>query len=108
MGKSIYRAGVVLGGDFNGKSIYKYDDNKFIIISNDENGKIIINSLFPTRYSTLKDISKSTVERYEDISSTGGFIPTYDMAIYFKDGQKSLVRLNSSSYQMIKQILFVL
>lgn len=136
MGKSIYRAGVIVNGDYNGKSVYKYDDNSFIIVSNDENGKIIINSLFPTQYSILKEISIKTVDHYEDVSTSktgadtsaiakglfwagpvGGLLgaaatsqsATYDMAIYFKDGKKSLIRiLNSTNYQEIKSILFVL
>lgn len=135
MGKSIYRAGVVINGDFEGKSVYKHDDNSFVVVSNDENGKLIINSLFPTHYSILKEISGNTVDHYEDISCSktgadvsaiakglfwagpiGGLLgaaatsqsATYDLAIYFKDGKKSLIRIfNSVSYQEIKRILFV-
>lgn len=133
MGKSIYRIGTVLQGDYNGKNIYKKDDDSLIIVSDDEFGKIIVHSLFPTRYTTLKTISKDTVERYEDISSSerganpsavadgllwlgpvGGLLGAvasqstdYDIAVYFKDGTKSLIRMfSSSSYQELKKILF--
>lgn len=135
MGKSIYRCGVVINGDFSGKSVYKNDSNSYIIISNDENGKIIVNSLFPTHFSILQVISKDTVERYEEVSSSkngadasaiakglfwaglaGGLLgaassqsASFDIAIYFKNGKKSLIRINnSSSYQDLKSILFVL
>lgn len=69
MGKTIHRAGVVVSGDYSGKSIYMRNDYSFMIISNDENGKIIVKSLFPTRYSILKEISKTTVDHYEDVSA---------------------------------------
>ncbi|MBQ2661929.1 MAG: hypothetical protein IJF80_04655 [Clostridia bacterium] len=135
MGKAIYRAGVVVSGNYSGRNIYKYDDSSFMIVSNDENGKIIINSLFPTNYLKLKEISRSTVERFEDVSSSqtganpsaiakglfwagpvGGLLgaaasqsATFDLAIYFKDGTKSLIRiLNSTNYQELKSALFVL
>lgn len=135
MGKSIYRVGVVISGNYSGKNIYKYTDSSFMIVSNDENGKIIINSLFPTDYYKLKEISAATVDHFEDVSSSqtganpsaiakglfwagavGGLLgaaasqsATYDLAIYFKDGTKSLIRiLNSTSYQELKSILFVL
>lgn len=39
MGKTIHRAGVVVSGDYSGKSIYMRNDYSFMIISNDENGK---------------------------------------------------------------------
>ncbi len=136
MGKSIYRAGFVIDGDYKGKSIYKQDEHSFVIVSNDEDGKIIVNSLFPTKFSILKGISKSTVDRYEDISINqkeadasaiakglifagpiGGLLgaaatsqlATYDLALYFSDGQKSIIRItNSNSYQDLKAILFSL
>lgn len=135
MGKTIHRAGVVVSGDYSGKSIYIRNDYSFMIISNDENGKIIVKSLFPTRYSILKEISKTTVDHYEDVSAietgadasavakglflagpAGGLLgavasksATYDLAIYFKDGEKSLIRiLSSDSYQELKRILFEL
>ena len=91
--------------------------------------------MFPTRYSILKEISKTTVDHYEDVSAietgadasavakglflagpVGGLLgaaasksATYDLAIYFKDGEKSLIRiLSSGSYQELKRILFEL
>lgn len=136
MGKAIYKVGTVISGDYNGKNIYKKDNNSFMIVSNDEYGKIITNSLLPTHYSILKELSKATVDHYVDVSTAkqgadtsaianglfwagaiGGLIgaattsqsATYDMAVYFKNGEKSLIRIeNSNSYQDLKGILFVL
>lgn len=135
MANSINRAGYVLSGDFSGKNIYVNDDSSFIIVSNDVNGKIVLNGLFPTSYRILKTISASTVDSYEDVSSAsqgadptavakglfwlgpvGGLLgvaasqsATYDIAIYFNDGQKSLIRiLSATSYQQLKRILFKL
>ena len=133
MGQSVYRAGVVLEGNYKGKSVYLNDDSSFIIVSNDENGKIIIKSLFPTRYEILKTISKGTVDRYQEVSATtrgadpsavatgafwlgaaGALIgaaasqsATIDVAIYFKNGEKSLIRFTSAdAYQKLKAMLF--
>lgn len=39
MGQTVNRVGLVIEGDYSGKSVYKRDDTSFIIISNDENGK---------------------------------------------------------------------
>ncbi len=133
MGESIYRAGVVLEGDYKNLNVYKNNESSFVIMKNDENGKIIVKSLFPTHYSVVKTVSKETVERYEDISSAkqgpkaeavskglfwlgpvGGLLgatasqnTSHDIALYFKDGKKSLVRiLDASAYQDLKRILF--
>lgn len=136
MSKTIYRVGFVTDGAHKGRNIYKADENSFIIVGNDENGKIIIRTIFATTgYNTLKEISKATVDHYEEVgaSKTGadaGAVATgllmagpvgaligaaasrsesYDLAVYFKDGTKSLIRLtNSVSYQEMKRILFVL
>ena len=106
MGQSVYRNGVVIDGDYKGKSIYKGDDKSYIIVSNDENGKIIIKSLFPTHFSVLKEITKETVDHYVEISNVQG--KTYDLALYFKSGEKSLIRLNSAGHRDLASILFVL
>lgn len=104
MGKAIYRAGTVMSGDFTGKNIYKADDNSYVIVSNDENGKIIINSFFTTHYTILKYISKDTIDHYKEISTSEKSI---DIALYFGGGEKSLIRLFSSiHYQEIKRMLF--
>ncbi len=82
----------------------------------------------------MKVISKETVERYEDIGSYNNSVPNmnaairgyttlgafggmlgamagmksdYDIAVYFTNGDKSLIRLNSTgAYQELKTILF--
>lgn len=133
MGKSVYRAGVVVDGDYKNLNVYKQDNNSFIIVRNDENGKIIVNSLFPTNFTVVKVISKATVDRYEELSASkqgadlgavakglfwlgpvGGLLgaatsqsTSFDIAVYFKNGEKSLIRiLDSTYYQELKRILF--
>lgn len=113
MGQSVFRAGTVIDGDFKGKGIYNGDyvikggsNGSYVIVSNDENGKIIVNSLFPTHFTTLKEISRSTVDHYVDVSNDRA--KSYDVALYFQDGKRSLIRINSLAYQNIKSKLFVL
>lgn len=113
MGQSVFRAGTVIDGDFKGKGVYNGDyvlkggsGGSYVIVSNDENGKIIVKSLFPTHFTTLKEISKNTVDHYVEVSNNK--TKSYDIALYFKDGQKSLIRIDSRAYQNIKSMLFVL
>lgn len=102
MGQTVNRVGIVIEGDYLGKSVYKRDDSSFIIISNDENGKIIIKSLFPTVYSTLKVISKETISSYKLVTSS-------DIAIYFKNGEKSLIKFHySGCIEQITRMMFTL
>ena len=106
MGKSYYRHGTVLNGDYAGKNVYIFTDAGICILSNDENGKIIVKSLFPTRFSVLCTISNDSVLKHEIVSQGKN---TYDIAIYFKDGKKSLIRLFSSmAYQELCRTLFML
>lgn len=135
MGDWYYRDGFVVSGDYSGLSVYRQDNFSFVIVSNDENGKIKINSIFATNFTTKKEISKNTVDHYEEVSCVktdanpnaiaeglfwagplGGLLgaamsksESYDLAIYFKDGEKSLIRINNShAYQDIKRVLFKL
>lgn len=102
MGKTVNRVGTVLEGNFAGKNVYKRDDTSFIIISNDENGKIIIQSLFPTVYSTLKVICKETIASYKLVTGS-------DVAFYFRDGDKSLVKFYyTDCIEQITRMMFVL
>ena len=106
MGKSIHRHGTVLEGNYAGKNVYWFSDTGISILSNDENGKIIVQSFFSTRFTVLCTISKATVETYTTISES----PSYtDVALYFKDGNKCLVRFFSElAYQELKRIMFKL
>lgn len=104
MGQSVYRNGTVLKGDYEGKNIYFLPDRGISILSEDENGKIIVKSFFPTVFTVLHVISTETVERHEIVSQAWN---SYDIAIYFKDGKKSLIRLLSSwAFQEFQRILF--
>jgi len=134
MGRAVYRAGYVVSGDYSGRNIYQLENENFFIVDNDENGKIIFGGLFPTSFQKLQTICHGQVDHYEDVSSAktgpntsaiadgvfwggalGGLIgavatngnATHDIAVYFKDGKKSLIRiLNSASYQALKSKLF--
>ena len=102
MGRSIYHIGKVEDGNYKGKPIYQLRPDTLSIISNDENGKIIVDSWIPTSYSVLKEISKATVDHYLDNTPIEGYV-----AIYFKGGKKSLVS-GSTCCNAIKKILFTL
>lgn len=138
----IDRVGVVMEGDYAGKSIYIHSslygfnhDDSFIKIFNDENEKIST-GLFKTEFSFLEIINFKSIDHYIEVSSSktgpdasavtkgvifggvvGGMIgatatsqpETYDIAVYFKDGKKSLIRLfGSRTYQKFKKDCFVL
>lgn len=74
MGKSVYRNGTVMSGDYAGKGVYIFSDAGVSILSNDENGKIIINSLFPTRFSILRKLSSHSVLRHKIVSQGIGVL----------------------------------
>lgn len=128
MGKIEQPHGTVLRGDYEGLNVYNWNKTRFIITEGRINNKV-----FGEDWNEIAEISKSTVERYEDISSatrgadvksvsnatfwfgatagvlasTMGQTTSYDIAIYFKDGKKSLIRLYyPASYQALKTILF--
>lgn len=106
MGKSVYRNGTVMSGDYAGKGVYIFSDAGVSILSNDENGKIIINSLFPTRFSILRKLSSHSVLRHKIVSQGIG---SYDIAVYFKDGKKSLIRFYTDfAYQEFERAVFQL
>lgn len=132
MGKTIWSAGQVVKGDYEGRYVYKQDDSSYIIVSGDDNGKIVQGFLLSTPYQKLKVISSQTVDHYEEAGSVkkgpdvgavanglfwlgpvGGVLgavasqsSTTDIAVYFKDGKKSLLKLNASAAQELKRILF--
>ncbi len=99
MGRTVYSCGTVAKGDFAGKNVYHSDESSLIIVSNDEKGKIIVQSLFPTKYEILQTISLETVEKYECVTDK-------DIALYFKNGRKSLITFKSEAYKKVKRILF--
>jgi len=124
MGKDMELHGTVLEGDFKGCNVYRRDSDSFMI----GNGKIST-KLFSTPFTELKRISKATVDHYVEISSNSqknhpnaaivGFLSTlsgtpigtaeHDIAIYFKDGKKCVIRLYfDSCYNDIRRILFTL
>lgn len=130
MRRTIYRIGSVINGSFNGLNVYVRDANAFVIIKNDLKGKISPGNMI---YTEEQILSKSTVDRYENVSAiqkgpdpasmaTGlimfGAIgalagaaasqsSTYDVAVYFKDGKKSLIRFYSADiYQEFLRIMF--
>ena len=130
MRRTVYRAGSVINGEYNGLNVYVRDNDSFVIIKNDIGGKLSPNNMV---YSEEKILSKDTVDRYESVSAVNkgpnpasvatGLImfgpigalagaaasqsSAYDIAVYFKDGKKSLIRLFSSdAYQEFIKIMF--
>ena len=130
MRRTVYRVGSVVNGDFNGLNVYVRDNNSFVIVRNDINGKITPGNMI---YTEEQIISKSTVDQYEGISAVNNgpnaasvatglilFGPigalagaaasqssTYDIAVHFKDGKKSLIRFFSNdAYQEFMRIMF--
>lgn len=106
MGRTLYYCGEVIDGDYKGKKIFFlfFANEGLAIVDNDENGKIIYNSMFPTKYTIIKKINKSTVSSYKELTVDSG-----DVALYFNDGRKSLVNIfNNSVYQDFKRQMFVL
>lgn len=124
------RDGYVLGGDYAGRNVYG-DSKNFIIISGD-NGSISENASCEG-LTLLTEINKTTVERCEDVAERhervsteavlqGAFLmgpigayavkragesSSHDVAVFFKDGKRSLIRLNSeSAYQNLRTILY--
>lgn len=119
--------GKVLEGDYSGCNVYRWDETKFVIVD----GKIA-RGIFAAPYTIVQDISKETVQKYEEISITnqnadtenilkGGFYfgvigaiaaanvksNNFDIAFYFKNGKKSLVRIYfDTCYRDIKKMLF--
>lgn len=129
MGKTIHRIGLVVSGDFSNKSIYKFTDDSYIIVSNDENGKIVFSRILPTKFTLLQMISVETVDTYEFIGrghqrvdsfggtnmveimcsvldALGGPESYYDVAVYFKNGKKSIIRLFSENTKLEFQRAF--
>lgn len=123
------RCGYVLGGDYAGYNVYEGSEN-FIIVSGD-NGSISENSV--QGISLLTEINSTTVEKCEDVAErheeasteailTGAMLMgpigalgvkgageshTHDIAVFFKNGKRSLIRLTSeSAYQNLKTILY--
>ena len=130
MRRTVYRVGSVANGDFCGLNVYKRDSDSFVIIRNDIGGKIAPGNMI---YTEEQIVSKTTVDRYESISAvkngpnaasvaTGLILfgpigalagaaasqsSTYDIAVYFKNGKKSLIRLFSSeTYQEFMRTMF--
>lgn len=116
MGKTVRSVGRVMNGDYEGKGIFFIDSlhyydksiypeysNCYIIVSNDESGKIIVKSLFPTKFTILDVISNDTIDRHELVSKA---LLMSDVALYFKNGKKCLVRINNSDYDRIKRITY--
>ncbi len=133
MSDTFYPAGYVLTGKYEGKNIYKETRDSFVIVSGDNDNKIVTDSLFKTYYQDLKTISRSTVKCYEDVSSVhhgpnmssvakgafwfgaaGALVSaavsqsnTYDIALEFNDGDKFLIRITVAGYyQEFKRIFF--
>lgn len=130
MRRTIYRVGSVVNGDYNGLNVYVRDGNSFVIVRNDIGGKIAPGNMI---YTEEQIISKNTVEKYESVSAVNNgpnaasvatglilFGPigalagaaasqssTYDIAVSFRDGKKSLIRLFSNdAYQEFMRIMF--
>lgn len=110
--------GTVIEGDYKGLNVYRWDDNSFIITK----GRI---SRGPNadKWSTVKEISKKTVERYQVLSSYGqnnsfmgmlhnrmvGGTANHQIAIYFKNGKKCIIQLfYDAPFNDLQRILFVL
>lgn len=129
MGQVYEPNGKVIEGDYEGKNVYWLNDG-FAIVT----GKVDTR-LFGTAHKVEKKINKTTVESFVELGSaqTGpngatvakgmllagpvgaliGAAATQsfsgDLAIYFKDGEKCVVRMFSQkSYQELKSRLFVL
>lgn len=124
MAKEMELHGTVLEGDYAGKNVYRWDTNSYIIVD----GKIA-KGFFAPGFTKLKEISKATVDHYVEISSnsqknhpnaavigvlsvlSGTAIGTaeHDIAFYFKDGKKCIIRFYfDSCYSDIKRIFFTL
>lgn len=130
MRRTVYRAGSVISGDFSGLNVYVRDANSFVIIKNDIGGKLSPGNMI---YTEEQIVSKGTVERYEGVSevnkgpdfasvATGLLMfgpigalagaassqsSTYDIAVYFKNGKRSLIRFFSTdAYQEFIRIMF--
>ena len=131
MGKVFEPQGKVIEGDYEGKNVYRFlDDDRFVIVT----GKFDTR-LFGQSHTIERDIDKSTVEKYVELgtaqtapnassvakgmfwagalgaalgaAATQSF--TGDIAIYFKDGKKCVIRLfHPNTYQALKSKLFVL
>lgn len=112
--------GKVIDGDFLGNDVCSNDNDSYAIVSAYNRSKI------------ERLISRITVKKYVEIGASeakadtanilmGGFLlgttgaiaaasnkkATYDIAILFRDGKKSIIRLyDNSSYCNIKRILF--
>ncbi len=129
MGQVYEPNGKVIEGDYAGKNVYWVDDS-FAIVT----GKIDTR-LFGHGHIIEKKIDKSTIERYVELGTaqTGadasavakgmfwagpigaaiGAAATQsfsgDMALYFKDGKKCVIRMfHPKPYQALKSKLFVL
>ena len=105
MGRTVRSVGQVIEGDFAGKNIYCNDDTNYMIISRDEGGKIIVASLFPTRFDVLQEITRETLERLVLISDA---VRMYRVALYFKNGKKCIVEIGASHYSNFQQMTFKL
>lgn len=130
MGQVYEPNGKVVEGDYAGKNVYWLHDGSFVIVT----GKVDTR-LFGDVYVIEKKIDKSTVEKYVELGTaqTGadasavakglfwagplgaaiGAAATQsfsgDMALYFKDGKKCVIRmLHPELYQALKSKLFVL
>lgn len=130
MRRTVYRAGSVVNGDYDGLNVYIRDADSFVIIKNDVGGKIAPGNMI---YTEEQILSKATVDRYESVSAVNkgpdlatvatGLImfgaigalagaassqsATYDIAVYFKNGKKSLIRFFSTdAYQEFTRIMF--
>lgn len=129
MGQVYEPNGKVIEGDYAGKNVY-WVDGSFAIVT----GKIDTR-LFGHGHIIEKKIDKSTIERYVELGTaqTGadasavakgmfwagpigaaiGAAATQsfsgDMALYFKDGKKCVIRMfHPKPYQALKSKLFVL
>ena len=105
MGRTVRSVGRVIEGDYIGKNIYCNDDNNYMIIDRDEGGKIIVASIFPTRFNVLQEINRSTLERHVLISNA---VYRYSAALYFKNGKKCIIEIDASDYRNIERMTFIL
>ena len=118
--------GSVVDGDYVGMNVYRWDEESFIIVDG------LISSDSSRKLKTLEEISKKTVSnhivvstKYESNSSLLEKIAVnyiykeagrvqkgsaaHDVAIYFKNGKKCMIRLYyDACLNDIKRILFTL
>ena len=127
--KAVQPFGKVLQGDYEGTNVYVYEQNKSLCFIEG----IYDKGVFAAPYTVKRILSASDVQRYEVVSvyqetgmsdvSLGAAIffagkkaaqslanavqvNRYKVAIYFRDGKKSLVDINNDAYSTLTSACF--